>query len=82
MQRTLNSIYKYIRIADIFSFSFNSSVGAFIYSNQFLQMSSYLPSNNIYGLGEHVLGLKLSTKWNQLTLFSRDIADPEVLFIL
>lgn len=56
---------------------FNSSVGAFIYSNQFLQMSSYLPSNNIYGLGEHVLGLKLSTKWNQLTLFSRDIADPE-----
>ncbi|XP_047134482.1 lysosomal alpha-glucosidase isoform X1 [Hydra vulgaris] len=56
---------------------FDSSVGGFIFSDQFLQISSLLPSENIYGLGEHVLGLKLKTNWNMLTLFSRDIDTPE-----
>ncbi|XP_012560121.2 lysosomal alpha-glucosidase isoform X1 [Hydra vulgaris] len=72
---------------DLFSFKvvrisngeviFDSNVGGFIFSDQFIQISSILPSDNIYGLGEHVLGLKLSTDWNLLTLFSRDIPTPE-----
>ena len=61
-----------------FLFRFNSSVGGFVYADQFLQISSLLPSHNIYGLGEHVMGLKLNTVWQQLTLFSRDIATPHV----
>ena len=59
-------------------FRFDSSVGPLIFSDQFLQISSLLSTDNIYGLGEHMLGLKLSTKWNLLTLFARDIGDPPV----
>jgi len=58
------------------SMLFDSSVGPLIFSDQFLQISSLLSTDNIYGLGEHMLGLKLSTKWNLLTLFARDIGDP------
>lgn len=56
---------------------FDTRCGGLVFSDQFLQISSLLPSTNIYGLGEHVLGLKLDTKWTQLSLFSRDIATPE-----
>ena len=49
-----------------------------MFSDQFIQISALLPSNNIYGLGEHVLGLQLDTNWTKLTLFSRDVATPEV----
>jgi len=56
---------------------FDTRVGGFTFSDQFLQISSLLPSENIYGLGEHVLGLKLDTKWTKLSLFSRDVATPE-----
>eukprot|EP00794_Sanderia_malayensis_P012061 gene12061-13304_t len=55
---------------------FNTALGPFFFSKQFIQITSVLPSTNVYGLGEHVLGLKLSTEWNLLTLFSRDIGDP------
>ena len=64
-------------------FSFNTAIPTqgFIYANQFLQISSVLPSNNIYGLGEHVMGLRINTTWTRLSLFSRDIATPEVSFL-
>lgn len=49
----------------------------FIFSDQFLQISTLLPSNNIYGLGEHRSTLKLDTNWQTLTFFSRDAAPVE-----
>jgi len=68
VQRAMNNIETTI---------FNSSVGAFIFSDQFLQISSLLSSKNLYGLGEHVLGLNLFDKpWQTLTMFSRDVATP------
>ena len=60
-------------------FSFNSSVGGMVYENQFIQLSALLPSNILYGLGEHVAPLLLDTKWTRSTLFSRDQGGtPEV----
>ena len=54
-------------------FRFNSiGIGGFIFADQFLQISSTLPSINIYGLGEHRTNLRLNTKWQKLTLFNAD----------
>ncbi|XP_023025858.2 lysosomal alpha-glucosidase [Leptinotarsa decemlineata] len=43
-----------------------------IFSKQFLQISSKLPSKYIYGIGEHQSNLLLSTEWSQFTLFNHD----------
>ena len=58
---------------------FNSSVGGMVFEDQFLQLSSLLPSPNVYGLGEHVEPLKLNVSWSMATLFSRDQGNPEGL---
>ena len=47
-------------------------IGGFIYANQFLQISSFLPSGNIYGLGEHQDSLRHSTNWQRFALFNHD----------
>lgn len=56
---------------------FNSSVGGMTFENQFLQMSSLLPSDVLYGLGEHSAPLLLDVKWQRASLFARDVATPE-----
>lgn len=43
-----------------------------IFANQFLQLSSRLPSKYIYGIGEHRSRFLLSTKWQRFTLFNHD----------
>ncbi|XP_050301021.1 lysosomal alpha-glucosidase-like [Anthonomus grandis grandis] len=45
----------------------------FIYSNQFLQISSKLPSKYIYGIGDHTSNLLLNTQWNRFTLWNHDL---------
>lgn len=47
-------------------------VGGFIYANQFLQISSLLPSGNVYGIGEHQDSMRHSMNWQKLTLFAHD----------
>lgn len=54
------------------------SPGGFIFADQFLQMSTLLPSENIYGLGEHRTSLKLNTTWQSFTFFNRDLAPVEL----
>ena len=54
----------------------NDGFGGFVFSDQFLQISSVLSSTNLYGLGEHVAPLLLNTQWQLLTLFSRDQGTP------
>ncbi|XP_076282313.1 lysosomal alpha-glucosidase [Lasioglossum baleicum] len=47
-------------------------IGGFIFADQFLQMSTLLPTHNIYGIGEHRSSLKLNTKWQIFSLFNKD----------
>lgn len=52
---------------------FNSiGIGGFIFADQFLQITTLLPTNNIYGIGEHQSSLKLNTNWQSFTLFNKD----------
>jgi lysosomal alpha-glucosidase len=78
-----NPLYK-VSISRENSFSFTvqrtspsrdifSTVTGLILSNQYLQLTGILPSDNIYGLGEHAMDrFKLLTNNSVLTLFSRD----------
>ncbi len=50
--------------------------GGLIYSNQFIQFSTSLPSPTLYGLGEHVAPLPLDVNWSTLPLWARDQGTP------
>ena len=42
------------------------------FADQFLQISTYLSSDYIYGLGQHIEGLVLDTLWQQRVLWNLD----------
>ena len=49
------------------------NAGTFIFANQFLQISSVLPSNYVYGLGEHRKSfLKNTNQWQQFSFWNAD----------
>ncbi|XP_055955044.1 lysosomal alpha-glucosidase isoform X1 [Patella vulgata] len=48
------------------------TTGAFIFADQFLQLSYFLSSNYIYGLGEHRDTLVHSMDWSRFTMWNRD----------
>ncbi|OPJ74287.1 hypothetical protein AV530_004146 [Patagioenas fasciata monilis] len=54
---------------------FDTTIGPLIYSEQFLQISIRLPSDNIYGVGEHVhKQFRHDVNWKTWPMFSRDTA--------
>lgn len=57
----------------------NTSVAPLFFADQFLQISTSLPSRFISGLGERLTPLILDTAWTKVTLWNRDMAPvPQV----
>lgn len=52
----------------------NTSVAPLFFADQFLQLSTSLPTPYITGLAEHLSPLMLSTSWTKITLWNRDMA--------
>ncbi|XP_037546300.1 lysosomal alpha-glucosidase [Nematolebias whitei] len=55
----------------------NTTVAPLIYADQFLQFSTSLPSQFIYGLGEHRSTFLHDVHWNTLTMWARDVPPME-----
>lgn len=51
----------------------NTTVAPLFFTDQFLQLSTSLPSPYITGLAEHLGPLMLNTNWTKVTLWNRDI---------
>nr|XP_055062025.1 lysosomal alpha-glucosidase [Misgurnus anguillicaudatus] len=56
----------------------NTSIAPLFYADQFLQMSTSLPSRFIYGLGEHRSNFLHDIQWNTLTMWARDVPPMEL----
>lgn len=52
----------------------NTTVAPLFYADQFLQLSTSLPSHYVVGLAEHLSPLMLNTNWTRVTLWNRDLA--------
>lgn len=50
----------------------NTTVAPLFYADQFLQMSTSLPSRFVYGLAEHSGPFLQDVHWNTLSLWARD----------
>ncbi|XP_072320167.1 lysosomal alpha-glucosidase [Eucyclogobius newberryi] len=55
----------------------NTTMAPLFYADQFLQVSSSLPSASIYGLGEHRSSFRHDVQWNTLTMWARDVPPTE-----
>ncbi|XP_077980434.1 lysosomal alpha-glucosidase-like [Glandiceps talaboti] len=52
---------------------FNTNISrSFIYTDQFIQLSSFLPTPYIYGLGEHRGSFLHDINWSRYTMWARD----------
>ncbi|CAL9693366.1 unnamed protein product [Knipowitschia caucasica] len=50
----------------------NTSVAPFLFTDQYLQLSTTLASSSVSGLGEHYTSLRLDLNWTSLTLWNQD----------
>ncbi|XP_023230572.1 lysosomal alpha-glucosidase-like [Centruroides sculpturatus] len=51
---------------------FHTDLKRLVFSDQFLQLSSRLPSPYVYGLGQHKAPLQRNVSWQRFTFFNRD----------
>ncbi|XP_075701156.1 lysosomal alpha-glucosidase [Rhinoderma darwinii] len=51
----------------------NTALAPLLFADQFLQISTTLPSQYVYGLGEHLTSINLNIDWSRLTFWNRDI---------
>jgi len=73
---TLNPFGIAVQRASTKTTIFNTTIGGMIFSDQFLQITTFLPSTTLMGLGEHVSPLLLDTNWQEMTLWARDQGTP------
>ncbi|KAM9003845.1 lysosomal alpha-glucosidase isoform X1 [Sarcophilus harrisii] len=52
----------------------NTTIAPLFFADQFLQITTSLPSQFITGLGEHQTPLILNTNWTKITFWNRDMA--------
>ncbi|XP_044761295.1 lysosomal alpha-glucosidase-like [Coccinella septempunctata] len=64
--------FRVVRKSDNTTIFDASDLTNFIFSDQFIQITTKLPSTYLYGLGEHKERFKLQSKWTTYTLYSRD----------
>ncbi|KAM9770100.1 lysosomal alpha-glucosidase [Menidia menidia] len=55
----------------------NTTVAPLFYADQFLQFSTSLPSQYVFGLGEHRSTFLHDIQWNTLTMWARDVPPTE-----
>uniref|UniRef100_A0A803TI31 P-type domain-containing protein n=1 Tax=Anolis carolinensis TaxID=28377 RepID=A0A803TI31_ANOCA len=55
----------------------NTTMAPLFFADQFLQISTLLPSSYLYGLGEHRSNFLHSLEWNTLTFWARDVPPTE-----
>ncbi|CAN7939685.1 unnamed protein product, partial [Ixodes hexagonus] len=53
---------------------FQTNLSRLVFTDQFLQLSTLMPSNTVYGLGEQWTHLRRSTNWTRHVFFNRDVA--------
>jgi len=54
---------------------FSTTTPGFVYSDQYIQLTTELASEHVYGLGEHNhRRLKHDMNWKKWTIFTRDVA--------
>ncbi|KAH0629374.1 hypothetical protein JD844_011408 [Phrynosoma platyrhinos] len=58
----------------------NTTVAPLFYADQFLQLSTSLPSRFISGLGEHLTSLILNVTWTKITMWNRDMSPTHCLY--
>ncbi|KAM7297487.1 lysosomal alpha-glucosidase-like [Ixodes scapularis] len=49
---------------------FHTNLSTLVYADQFLQLSTYIPSRYVYGVGDAKSPLLRSTDWQKITLFN------------
>ncbi|KAG9343865.1 hypothetical protein JZ751_013249 [Albula glossodonta] len=55
----------------------NTTVAPLLFADQYLQLSTSLPSSLLSGLGEHYTPLTLDLNWTSVTLWNQDMAPHE-----
>lgn len=66
-------------ILGVIFFRFNSSVGSFIFSDQYIQLSALLTTDYLYGLGQHNDRFARSFDWQLIPLFA-SLLYPDVSY--
>lgn len=69
--------FKIMRLDDNVTVWDTQNVGGLILSDNFLQLSTILSSNKVYGLGERRSRFLLDNNWKTYTMFNNDMAPVE-----